>query len=96
MNRALLLNLTWLALVVMTLGGAYLGEFASSSFWTTLVIAVITAVKGRLVIDRFMELGEASVVVRRLVRGFGLLVPLLMLVAYLWGPELARLNWLGA
>lgn len=54
MNRALLLDLTWLVLVVLTLGGAYLGEFASSGFWTTLVIALITAVKGRLVIDRFM------------------------------------------
>jgi len=95
MNRALLLDLTWLVLVVLTLGGACLGEFASSGFWTTLVIALITAVKGRLVIDRFMELGEASIVVRRLVRSFGLLVPLLMLVVYLWGPELARLNWLG-
>ena len=47
------------------------------------------------VIDRFMELGEASVVIRRVVRSFGLLVPVLMLVVYLWGPELARVNWLG-
>ena len=52
MNRALLFDLTWLVLVVLTLGGAYLGEFASSGFWTTLVIALITAVKGRLVIDQ--------------------------------------------
>lgn len=95
MNRALRLDLTWLALVILTLGGALLGEFSSSGFWITLVIAVMTAVKGRLVIDRFMELGEASVIIRRVVRSFGLLVPLLILVDYLWGPELARLNWLG-
>jgi hypothetical protein len=92
----LLLDLTWFLLVILTLGGALLGEFSGGGFWVTLVVAVATAVKGRLVIDRFMELGEASAVIRRVVWGFGLLVPLLILVVYLWGPELARLNWLGS
>ena len=95
MDRALLLDLTWLILVMLTLGGALLGEFGASGFWATLLVALITAVKGRLVMDKFMELGEASPLIRRVVRGFGLLVPLLMLVVYLWGPDLARLHWLG-
>jgi len=88
------IDLAWALLVLLTLTGVFLGEFRQGGFWVVLVIALVTALKGRLVIDVFMELGEASLVLRRLVRGFGLLVPALILVTYLWGPLLARFNWL--
>lgn len=88
------LNLAWLLLMVLTLSGTLLGEYALPGFWITVIIAGMTAFKGRLVIDQFMELNQASPVIRRIVRGFGLLVPALMILTYLLGTELVEITQL--
>jgi hypothetical protein len=88
------LNLSWLLLMLLTLSGTLMGEYARPGFWITVSIAVITAIKGRLIIDQFMELNQASPVIRRIVRGFGLVVPALMILTYLLGPELAAVTQL--
>ncbi|HDK38078.1 MAG TPA: thiosulfate reductase [Thiolapillus brandeum] len=92
--NTLKLNLSWLLLMVLTFSGALMGEYAQPSFWITVSIAGITALKGRLIIDEFMELNQASPVIRRIVRGFGLVVPALMILTYLLGPELAAFTQL--
>ncbi|HHH38358.1 MAG TPA: thiosulfate reductase [Sedimenticola sp.] len=92
---ALKFDRVWLALLGLTLGGTLLGESGYAGFWITLGIALVTLLKGRLVIDGFMELGGASPVIRRVVGLFGLLVPLLMVVAWLW-EALARAPTGGA
>ncbi len=84
----------WLLLVLLTLAGAWVGEARQTGFWVVAGVAAVTALKGRLVIDVFMEMGDAPPILRRLVRGFGLLVPALILITYLWGPVLARFRWL--
>ena len=78
------LDLVWLLLLTMTLGGAFVGKIAEPGFWITLVIAVITAVKGRMVIDYFMELNDATPSIRRVAKTFGMIVPLLMVATFLW------------
>lgn len=78
------LDLVWLLLLVLTLGGAFVGKIAESGFWITLAIAVITAIKGRMVIDYFMELNDASPSIRRVTKTFGMMVPLLMVATFLW------------
>jgi hypothetical protein len=78
------LDLIWLLLLTMTLGGAFVGKIAEPGFWITLAIAVITAIKGRMVIDYFMELNDASPFIRRVAKTFGMIVPLLMVVTFLW------------
>ncbi|HID45070.1 MAG TPA: thiosulfate reductase [Chromatiaceae bacterium] len=88
------LNFSWLLLMGLTLSGTLMGEYAQPGFWITLGIAVITTIKGRLIIDQFMELNQASPVIRRIVRGFGLVVPALMILTYLLGSELAALTQL--
>ncbi len=89
------IDYTWLILIGLTLGGVALGvEAAGPSLWLTLVIAAITALKGRLVIDQFMELGNANPHIRRLVRLWGLLVPALILLVWVWGPQIARMSQL--
>ncbi|HBH35501.1 MAG TPA: thiosulfate reductase [Gammaproteobacteria bacterium] len=93
-KSTLKLDLVWLLLLALTLGGAFVGKVAESGFWITFVIAVITAVKGRMVIDYFMELNDASPSIRRVARTFGMMAPVLMVVTYLWGPVLAKMNWL--
>ncbi|BAO45327.1 cytochrome C oxidase subunit IV family protein [Thiolapillus brandeum] len=84
------LNASWLFLMGLTLSGALMGEYAHPGFWVTVSVAFITAIKGRLIIDEFMELGDASPAIRRTVRLFGLLVPSLMILTWLFGNQLAR------
>jgi len=78
------LDLVWLLLLALTLGGAFVGKIAESGFWITLFIAVITAIKGRMVIDCFMELNDATPFIRRVAKTFGMIVPLLMVATFLW------------
>lgn len=94
-SSSMKLNLAWLVLLLLSLGGAVIGEFAQSGFWITLLIATVTAFKGWVIIDHFMELGDYKPVFRKVVRSFGLLVPVLMMITYLWGSLLANINWLG-
>ena len=84
------LDISWLFLMILTLSGALMGEYAHPGFWVTVSVAVITAIKGRLIIDEFMELGDASPAIRRTVRIFGLLVPTLILLTWFLGPQLAQ------
>ncbi len=86
---------TWIVLISMTLAGVAVGEGAEPGFWVTLAVAAIAALKGRLVIDQFMELGSAHPAIRRLVSLFGLLVPALMVLVYLFGPQIAQLTTLS-
>lgn len=86
---------TWILLISLTLAGVSIGEGAEPGFWVTLTVAAIAAFKGRLVIDQFMELGSAHPAIRRLVRLFGLLVPALMVLVYLFGPQIAQITTLS-
>ena len=83
---------TWVLLISLTLVGVTLGEGAEPGLWVTALIAAITGFKGRLVIDSFMELGGAHPGIRRLVRLYGLLVPILMIAVFLFGPQIAGLT----
>lgn len=94
MTQAHKLTFSWILLLALTLSGMLMGEYAKPGFWITVSIAAITAFKGRIVIDQFMELNQASPVIRRIVRGFGLVVPFLMVLTYLLGAELAAVTQL--
>ena len=83
------LNQVWMLLIALTLCGVAVGEGAEPGFWVTLLVAGLTAVKGRLVIDYFIEVGDALPSIRRLMRIFGLFVPALIVLTYLFGPQVA-------
>ncbi len=84
----------WLLLIGLTLAGSALGEWRHGGVWVVLGVALATAFKGRLVMDAFLELDRTAPWLQRTVRAFGLLVPVLIVVTYLWGEELARFRWL--
>lgn len=86
------LILTWSLLISLTLTGALLGEGASPGFVLTLIVATITAIKGILVIEEFLEVSGARPGIRYPVRIFGLLVPTCMILVYLYSPQIARLT----
>jgi len=85
------LDLVWLLLIGLTLGGAFLGEAVEPGFRVTVIIAAIMAFKGRLVIDHFMELADANRTIRNMVRLYGLAIPLLLVLTDVFGPQIASL-----
>lgn len=92
MARDKLLNLLWLLLVALTLGGAWLGEAADPGLAVTLVISLTMAFKGRLVVDHFMEMKTANRTLRALMRGFFYVLPAVTVLTTLFGDWLARLT----
>lgn len=89
------LDWTWGILVTLTLVGIAIGGAATPGFWVTVGVAALAAFKGRLLIDQYMELGTAHPTIRRLVRLWGLFVPGLMILIYLFGPQIAQLTRLS-
>lgn len=88
------LNLLWLLLVALTLGGAYIGEAAEPGLAVTLVIALTMAFKGRIIVDHFMELKTANRTIRKLMRAYFYVLPVVTVLTTLFGDWLARLTTL--
>jgi hypothetical protein len=94
MTHKRLLDLLWLLLVALTLGGAYLGEAAEPGIAVTLIISLTMAFKGRIIVDHFMELKTANRTVRNLMRAYFYVLPLVVVLTTLFGDWLARLTTL--
>ncbi len=87
------IDIAWLTLILLTLSGGLMGKMAQPGFWITVVIALMTFLKGRLVITYFMELDQkTSPIIRWVAASFCSLIPLLMIITYLWADQLARLS----
>lgn len=89
------LNLLWLLLVALTLGGAFLGESSEPGLAVTLVICLTMAFKGRLVIDHFMELKTANRTIRNLMRAYFYVLPLVTVLVYVFSEHFAKLTTLN-
>jgi hypothetical protein len=75
-------TLLWLLLVGLTLGGTLLGETAQPGYGVMLVIVLTMALKGRMVIDHFMELKNANRLIRRLMQAYFYVLPLATVLSY--------------
>lgn len=71
----------WLGLVGLTLGSAWLGEEQFPVGLTAAVVALIVGIKGGLVIRHFMGLTERGSRLRRVMRLYFVVVPVLILLA---------------
>jgi hypothetical protein len=83
---------TWLALVGLTLAGAWLAETGEAGTPLTLIVAALIGVKGRAVIDCYMELRDASPALRRTLYAFNLAIPALVLLTHWFGGAVARIT----
>ncbi len=92
MDASRKLDLVWLVLITLTLTGAALGETAEPGLWLTISVAAMMVLKGRMVIDHFMELADANPSIRRMVRLYGVTIPLLLVLTYLFGPQIALMT----
>ncbi|MFN4148321.1 MAG: cytochrome C oxidase subunit IV family protein [Rhodocyclaceae bacterium] len=84
----------WLLLVTLTLAGAWLAETGHAGWPLTLTVAGLIAVKGRLVIDRYMEITPAHPRIRRILHGFVTVVPSMVIASHGWGDVLRRITTL--
>ena len=77
------LNLTWLALVLLTAASAALGQMAAGVLLPALGLA-LAAVKGQLVLDVFMGLRGAPRIWRVVLSGYLMLLVAALAILYLF------------
>ena len=80
------LDFLWLLLMGITLVTTAVAENAAPGLWMTVVVAVVVAIKGRLVVDHFMELRTAKAPIRHLMNAYFYVFPTLIVLASLY-PE---------
>lgn len=84
----------WLLLIGLTATGAWLAEAGKSGWPLAFVVAGLIAIKGRLVIDHYMEMTGANTRLRRVLLAFVSLVPLLVFLSHGWSDVIRRLTTL--
>lgn len=80
----------WLTLIVLTLFSAYMAERATPGLDSVIIMALVLAIKGRIIVDHFMELKNAHVVLRTLMRVYFYLIPALVILVYLFPEQIAK------
>ena len=68
MTHIQLINALWLTLVALTLFSAYMAEQAEPGLTSILIMSLVLAIKGRIIVDHFMELKDSHIVLRTLMR----------------------------
>ncbi|MCP3661213.1 MAG: cytochrome C oxidase subunit IV family protein [Gammaproteobacteria bacterium] len=89
------IDIIWLILMGLTLLSAALAESAEPGLVVTIIIALTVAFKGRMVVDRFMELANASRYLRNAMRIYLYVIPTMILLVYLFPETLARMTSLN-
>lgn len=90
MKQTKLINNLWLLLIFLTLFSAYMAEKATPNFNSVAIMALVLAIKGRIIVDYFMELKHANVVVRRLMQIYFYVIPALIILVYLFPKQIAE------
>ena len=91
MTHIKLINTLWLLLLLLTLFSAFIAEQETPGLNSILIMAVVLAIKGRIIVDYFMELKDANLVVRTLMRVYFYVIPALIILVYLFPKQIA--NW---
>ena len=84
------LSTAWLALVALTLISPFLGQWLHGAGWLQLLVAGIVWVKGWLIARQFIEIELAPPFIRRVMQGFILFTPVMLLLTVFLGNHFAR------
>ena len=90
MTHIRLINTLWLILIVLTLFSAYMAEQAKPGFNSVAIMALGLAIKGRIIVDYFMELKDSHVVLRTLMQVYFYVIPALIILVYLFPEQIAK------
>jgi len=90
MTHIQLINALWLTLVALTLFSAYMAEQAEPGLTSILIMSLVLAIKGRIIVDHFMELKDSHIVLRTLMRVYFYVIPALIILVYFFPEQIAR------
>ena len=85
-----LIDALWLLLISLTLFSAYMAERAEPGFISVAIMAAVLAIKGRIIVDHFMELKHAHKLLRTLMRVYFYVIPALIIIVYLFPEQIAK------
>ena len=85
-----LINTLWLILIILTLFSAYMAEQAKPGLLSIIIMALVLAIKGRIIVDHFMELKDSHVVLRTLMQVYFYVIPALIILVYLFPEQIAK------
>ncbi|MCU7906610.1 MAG: cytochrome C oxidase subunit IV family protein [Candidatus Thiodiazotropha sp. (ex Epidulcina cf. delphinae)] len=88
------IDFIWLLLLGLTLLSAAIAESPDQGLILTLVIACTIAFKGRMIVDRFMELKNANRLIRNSMRIYFYVIPALIVLVYLLPDLILRITTL--
>ena len=90
MKQIQLVNRLWLVLIALTLFSAFMAEQPSQGLGSIAIMALVLAIKGRIIVDYFMELKTSHVLVRTLMQVYFYVIPALILLVYLFPEQIAH------
>jgi len=90
MKHIKLINTLWLILMLLTLYSVYMAELATPGLNSVAIMAIVLGIKGRIIVDYFMELKEAHVILRTLMRVYFYVIPALIILVYLFPEQIAQ------
>jgi hypothetical protein len=67
-----------------------MAEQAKPGLISILIMSLVLAVKGRIIVDHFMELKDSHVVLRTLMRMYFYVIPALIILVYLFPEQIAK------
>ena len=83
------IEILWLILIALTLFSAYMAEQANPGLDSIAIMAIVLAIKGRIIVDYFMELKHSHVVLRTLMQAYFYVIPVLIILVYLFPDQIA-------
>lgn len=90
MTHIQLINTLWIVLVALTLFSAYMAEQDKPGLASILIMSLVLAIKGRIIVDHFMELKDSHVVLRTLMRVYFYVIPALIILVYFFPEQIAK------
>ena len=85
-----LIETLWMLLIALTIFSAYMAEKANPGFDSVVIMALVLAIKGRIIVDYFMELKDSHVVLRTLMQVYFYVIPALIIMVYLFPEQIAE------
>ena len=90
MTHIKLINTLWLILMLLTLYSVYMAELATPGLKSVIIMAIVLGIKGHIIVDYFMELKEAHIILRTLMRVYFYVIPVLIILVYLFPEQIAQ------
>lgn len=90
MSHIKFIELLWMLLIALTLFSAYMAEQKSPGFDSVAIMALVLAIKGRIIVDYFMELKYSHYILRALMRIYFYVIPAMIILVYLFPGQIAE------